>query len=251
MSAIGETLRRERVRQGLDLQALSQTTKIGTRMLGAIETGDYAKLPGGVLTRNFIKQYAIALGVDPASFESELSDFRPKLDEIPRNTQPSFLPNEPRSSGPVVAIAAWVLLAGLACGGIYYLLKPKEIPKAVQQIAPEPSNPEPVKKAEAPPVAAILSSAVQVVISASEASWVSITVDGKMKFTGILQPDDHQNFNADEKVRVVTGNAGGLDIRLNGKKIDPLGTKGQRRTVDLTPAGAQMVSRVPNAEPLF
>ena len=256
MSAIGETLRRERVRQGLDLKAISQITKIGARMLQGIETGDYSRLPGGVFTRNFIRQYALALGLDPASFESELNEFRPNLEDSPRLSQPSFLPNESSSSGSFFSMAAWVLLAGIVCGGVYYLLRPREVKTPIPEVAHSeqaaaPANtavPEPVKVVGAPSGAR---GTVQVVLSASEASWVSISVDGKVEFTGILQPNERREFNAEEKVKVVAGNAGGIDISLNGKNIETLGPKGQTRTVNLTRDGAQVVSRVPKAEPLF
>jgi hypothetical protein len=89
------------------------------------------------------------------------------------------------------------------------------------------------------------------VLNASEQSWVSITVDGKLVFSGILQPNDRREINAEEKVKVVAGNAGGIDISLNGKNIDSLGPKGQVRTVELTRAGAQVVSRTPKPGPLL
>src|ERR1700694_3523087 len=81
MNTIGETMRRERVRQGLDLQAVSENTKIGTRMLKAMEAGDFGKLPGGVFTRSFVRQYATALGLDPAYVEAELTELNLQPEE--------------------------------------------------------------------------------------------------------------------------------------------------------------------------
>ena len=113
----------------------------------------------------------------------------------------------------------------------------------------------PAKTLEAPPVPTsqplIGSGALQVVLNASEKSWVSVTVDGKLLFSGILQPNDRREINAEEKVKVVTGNAGGIDLLLNGKNIESLGPRGQVRTVELTRSGAQVVSRTPKPGPLL
>ena len=268
MSTIGDTLRRERVRQGLDLQVLSQTTKIGTRMLQAIEVGDYTKLPGGVFTRSFIKQYALALGLDPASLENELSGLRGESEESGRSGQTGALQqNEPKPSNSLISSAAWVLLAVAACIGVYYLLRPEEpkktapvIAQSAQKSAPNSGTEPQLPAAESPRVAgnpvsaaspAIGNGPLQVVLSALEPSWVSISVDGKLKFSGTLQANDRREINAEDRVKVVAGNAGGVEISLNGKNIDALGPKGQVRTVELTRAGAQVVSRTPKPEPLF
>jgi cytoskeletal protein RodZ len=260
MNTIGEALRRERVRQGLDLQKLSETTKIGTRMLQAIETGDYAKLPGGVFTRSFIKQYAGALGVDLASIESELKQFQPEPEPVSKPNESHFTPfsSSDAPSNSLTASAIWVVLALFGCGAVYYFVRghppgsPTQPAAAVSapaageetKAAPQPQPVEqsiPASKAAESPATGTL----QVVLSASETSWVSISVDGKLAFSGILQPNDRREVNAEEKVKVVAGNAGGVDISLNGKNIEALGPKGQVRTVELTRAGAQVVSRTP------
>ena len=54
-----EQLRR---RTGVSLQSISETTKIGTTYLRAIESEEFEKLPGGVFNTNFIRQYAAAIG---------------------------------------------------------------------------------------------------------------------------------------------------------------------------------------------
>ncbi len=54
-----EQLRR---RTGVSLQAISESTKIGTTYLRAIESEEFEKLPGGVFNTNFIRQYAVAIG---------------------------------------------------------------------------------------------------------------------------------------------------------------------------------------------
>lgn len=55
-------LEQHRKRTGVSLQAISESTKIGTTYLRAIESEEFEKLPGGVFNTNFIRQYAVAIG---------------------------------------------------------------------------------------------------------------------------------------------------------------------------------------------
>ena len=53
-----------RHKSGLSLQAISDSTKITVRNLELIESGTYAKLPGGVYATSYIRQFARAIGFD-------------------------------------------------------------------------------------------------------------------------------------------------------------------------------------------
>ncbi len=47
-----------RQRKGISLHDIAESTKISTRYLAAIESGDFEQLPGGVFARSYIRQYA-------------------------------------------------------------------------------------------------------------------------------------------------------------------------------------------------
>lgn len=64
MPSFGENLRREREMRGVTLQEISAATKISVRFLQALEDEEFAKLPGGIFTRSFIRAYAKYLGLD-------------------------------------------------------------------------------------------------------------------------------------------------------------------------------------------
>lgn len=55
------TIRRNR---GISLAQISDSTKISVRSLEAIERGDFSKLPGGIYTTSYIRQYARAIDYD-------------------------------------------------------------------------------------------------------------------------------------------------------------------------------------------
>ena len=58
------TIRRNR---GVSLEQISAATKIGVRCLDAIERGEFRKLPGGIYSTSYIRQYARAIDYDETS----------------------------------------------------------------------------------------------------------------------------------------------------------------------------------------
>ncbi|HVY91401.1 MAG TPA: DUF4115 domain-containing protein, partial [Bryobacteraceae bacterium] len=118
-------------------------------------------------------------------------------------------------------------------------------PPGVAAPAPQPAETPAETTAQNGPVDS--NRPVQVVLTARDVVWVQVSADGRTAFVGTLHPNDKRMIEADDQVKVLMGNAGGLDISLNGKTLDPLGTKGQTRTVRLTAAGPQFAPQNPPA----
>jgi len=57
-------LPRSRRNAGLSLEEIADATKISLRFLRAIESEEFEKLPGGIFTTSYIRQYALAIGYD-------------------------------------------------------------------------------------------------------------------------------------------------------------------------------------------
>ena len=55
-----------RSRQGVTLSEVAEQTKISMMFLQAIEEEEFSKLPGGVFDRNYLRQYAAAVGIAEA-----------------------------------------------------------------------------------------------------------------------------------------------------------------------------------------
>ena len=83
--------------------------------------------------------------------------------------------------------------------------------------APKPAAPIPTAVNE-PRASA---SAMRVAFKASEPVWVSIKSDGTRAFTGTLEGQQTREFDAAQRMTVLVGNAGSLDISLNGKPMAP------------------------------
>lgn len=256
MNYIGETLRFERERQGRELSEVADKIRITQRYLKAIEKGDLKVLPGSFYYKTFVRQYATVLGLDPSQFSSQLEH----LEEEPL---PGADPNVPiRTSDPIVAETnrAYFSNAGLSlsvagllvvlagCTGFYawWYQSQQATPAPAVNTLPVSSPPQ---SSPAPPTAAVPARTVSATsapefshemnhvvlnLSAREKTWLSITSEGKVVFSGVLEPSQSKTLQGLESAKVMIGNAGGVEIRLNGKEIGPVGERGEVKVVKFT-----------------
>ncbi len=64
MPSFGEKLKLERIKHKTTLEQISASTKIGVRMLQALEEDKFDQLPGGIFNKGFVRAYARFLGLD-------------------------------------------------------------------------------------------------------------------------------------------------------------------------------------------
>ncbi len=64
-------------------------------------------------------------------------------------------------------------------------------------------------------------------ISATAECWVSLDKDGSPVFRKTMQPGEIQQVSAGEKFQIILGNAGGIQLKINGKPAKPLGKPGE------------------------
>ena len=102
MGSFGDKFRKERERQGIKLEDVSNSTKIGSRMLRAIEDEHFDQLPGGVFNKGFIRAYAKYLGLDEEeTIASYLDALNPVSGNQPGPEKPAPQPAATeRRSGP-------------------------------------------------------------------------------------------------------------------------------------------------------
>jgi cytoskeleton protein RodZ len=174
--AFGERLKREREQRGITLDDISLSTKIGTRLLRALEEDKFEQLPGGIFNKGFVRAYARHLGIDE---EQAISDYLAELNQhqavlapadAAQNKADGAKPSARRAradheseSGALAALFAsgrpmesaaqvpWNLIAGvlllvaLALAGWSYLHReqraetPKPAPPVSMEAAPTPS----------------------------------------------------------------------------------------------------------------
>jgi cytoskeletal protein RodZ len=250
VESVGEIIRSERLRQGLRLGEIAKATKIRLDLLEAIEAGNFDELPAGAYRRNFLRQYAHALGMDEeatiASFHEQYSD--------PPVELPAPVPDPPSQSLRRIAVLAalaisiviyrYAVSGSNAAGGAAATVASSGPAARVPAPAPAPQPPvaqppgQPATYPDQPMV-----SSVKVEFSATEPVWVSVKCDGADTFTGTLEGTQAKTFAASNQVTVLVGNAGGLAIILNGKPVGPLGARGEIQMVEFTPKGVRHVPR--------
>jgi cytoskeleton protein RodZ len=71
-------------------------------------------------------------------------------------------------------------------------------------------------------------------LSSRARCWVTVRSDGKVVFSGTMQPGDRQNLVLGGSVSLTVGNAGAIAVELDGKPARALGTDGEVKTVRLT-----------------
>jgi cytoskeleton protein RodZ len=64
LPSFGEKLKLEREKRKVTLEQISVSTKIGIRMLRALEEDQFDQLPGGIFNKGFVRAYSRVLGLD-------------------------------------------------------------------------------------------------------------------------------------------------------------------------------------------
>jgi cytoskeletal protein RodZ len=82
-----------------------------------------------------------------------------------------------------------------------------------------PSRTAPAAEADMPPL--VLKATVR------ERTWVRVIMDGERKKEYTLEPENNLEWRAHKGFELMIGNAGGIDLEFNGKKVEQLGKRGQ------------------------
>jgi len=249
MDSFGENLRREREMRGVTLEEISAATKIGVRFLKSIENEEFSRLPGGIFNRSFVRAYARYLGLeeDPLLEEYQLAAKAKGEADLAQLSPPKTYSRRERRSHPTrwgVTIAVVMLVAGYALW--------RHSPRTLQ--APPPVMNKEARTAGSQPAARGVLAATSAVapvapklppitdydgklvlqVATTERSWVAIDSDGKTVLQGIMNPNEVKTFKAGDSFDVLTGNAQGVILTLNGRTLKPVGREGEVKQVHLS-----------------
>ena len=165
-----------------------------------------------------------------------------------------YTPEAPRPSRLKLALetalrtraVVWAGLGTLAVVAVFFLLVLPMLRRphraSVEAAAPTPTVSEPAAappqktEPEPPPVVEVAWKGVTIEIAFDAETWIQIYADGVLKVDGLFPPGTTAKAQADERILIHTGNAGGFGFLLNGKPAKPLGRSGQVITdVKITP----------------
>jgi cytoskeleton protein RodZ len=285
LPSFGEKLKQEREKRKITLEQISVTTKIGTRMLQALEEDKFNQLPGGIFNKGFVRAYSRAVGLDEDQTVADYlaasgdlpavpTEIAPREDNIRDNARENARENAERVSRIEAANAStrqlpWGLFAAvlLVIALALSLWSHRRQETARKTFRPAPTTTAEKQGAsslaagqistgdmgsgsansEAPPTAPTVAQGsvpaapaadeITVVIQTREESWVSATVDGKTSPSETLDPESERIFRGHREIVIKIGNAGGVDVRFNGKKIDVAAESGEVKTIAFGPHG--------------
>lgn len=254
----GEILRNARTtgRRKREIPTISKQLCIREEFLEALENGDYKVIPEPVYILGFARNYAMELGVNPdeivAKIKKEMglvADCSSDDDDVSACAMPSIK----EESWVKIAFGKiyqfiyqnWIWFAGalLAIGLIVFaiiMLKPSaeevavsETPVVVESVMAEAEYKLPVRER----FGLDNREKADVVLQAIQESWVKIEDGrGNTVFSRVLVPGDLYYVPVGNKYKATFGNAGGIDIWVNGELAPDAGPDHTRKAgISLAP----------------
>ena len=266
VTSLGGYLRELREAKGSSLEDMARSTRVGIRHLEALEEERLTDLPSPVFVRGFIRAYCGFLREAP---EEALGHYEALAGERAA-AQAASAPPRPRAtwanSSVLVGLALLVIL-GIGLIVINLTVKrtggtsvaaPKidvatappaaapvtapavEAPRPVTPPAPAPPPSNPAAAPAPPPaVAKSPAGAQRLQMKAVEPTWIRVQPDEGRATEELLPAGASREWAAERRFLVTIGNAGGVELTLNGKALAPLGPKGtviQRLELPQAPA---------------
>lgn len=239
---VGQILARARQKRRREIKRIADQLCIRSSYLEALENSRYDVFPGQVYAIGFLKTYATYLGLDA---DALIEQYKKETDFL--TPKPVIMPIPERSSMmPTVSYILAGLFVIALVWGVWYFASYEQVKKeavlppiveAEAEMTPIPvvvEETEPVvETAEAEPVTPVQSvePLTRIKIVAHQDVWLEIQDEDMFIFNRVLKagetfdvPDDSENM------MLKTGNAGGMDIYVDGEKIKPLGPAGAVRS---------------------
>lgn len=270
MDSSGARLKKIRLEKGLSLEDVHKKTKIHLNILKAIEDDNLVGM-SPIYTKGFLKIYCQLLGLDPKDYvpgyqQVKSQSFSPAVNR-PQERAPSLRKvyanleilkkiNFKGLIKPVFksTVVILVILGFINLGKVFSrrrAMVPRQAHK--QASVDKPAVKEAVKndatslksqKASSPVSPKPVPQTLKLTLRAKDASWVHLSIDGKVAFHAILKKGKIETWEAKERIEFSLGNAGGVELELNGKIIPVLGRKGQAvKNVTVTHKDGLVVGR--------
>ncbi|MCB5181701.1 helix-turn-helix domain-containing protein [Streptomyces antimicrobicus] len=241
--SIGTALKKARIAAGLTVDEVSSTTRVRIPIVHAIEQDDFTRCGGDVYARGHVRTLARAVGLDPAPLV-EAYDAAHGGRPAPTPAAPLFeaeriRPERQRPNWTAAMVAAIVAVVGFVgftafSGGDEGGKRPVAEGSAAPKPAPKqsggqsPQQPQTPQAPQAPKpepsdsaIAAAPKDMVTVVLTAADGeSWISAKDhSGRTLFDGTLAMGDSKTFTDKESIDLVLGDAGAVQLFVNGKEI--------------------------------
>lgn len=187
-------------------------------------------LLAGVLVVGAVVWLLYTVGQDARPTGAEAGNEPPQAaqpQEDPRDEDPRD--EDPQAAEPGQREDAQQEDAGPAGGSPEAQEENSPPPQEENAEARQPPEPEP----EAEP-AASETLRIEVRLDGDTPTWVQVWADEQVAYADVAEPGFTQTFEAGEKISINTGNAGAVNVKINGQDLGALGPSGQVLTRDFT-----------------
>jgi cytoskeletal protein RodZ len=248
--SLGSVIRQARIDAGLSIDDLSERTSIRAGLLKEIESDDFTKCGGETYARGHLRNIAPLLKMD-AGVLLELYENEQSMQ--PRRIQEMLAENNVMTNPVDKKTISWKTLAGISLatlallGAVQIIIsnsKTTEI-SSPEAVATESATAEPTNTSEAQPTPTATSTpttvrdtyssgdGVSVKVAASRGnSWLFVSdANGTTLYSGQIRSGQNLNFSSSTRVSLKVGNAGAVDVSVNGKGAQQIGDDGEVITV--------------------
>ena len=240
--SVGADLTAAREAAGQSIEDVSRGTRIRGALLRQMEDDDFSGCGGAVYARGHIRSIAAHLHLDPAPFLEEFDRSNGAPAPAAREIFEHEVISMPERTGPnwtaAMAVVAGVLLV-VALVSVFSSNTPAADRAAVAPLTSGSPTPTaaPTAAATTPPplVAGNIGGVNLRVRIVNSRSWVTVRADGKTVFEGLMTAGALEDFAAKNKIHVVFGNAGAVQIVVNGRDLGSPGGPGQVVRLDFGP----------------
>lgn len=243
--SLGSILSTARNSAGLTIETLAQRTNIRAAMLREFEADNFLSAGGDTYAKGHLRSLAFHLKLDSneliAAYDAEQGRATKPIYERLVEYNAAEPKPERRSVNSRQLVVISILAILVLIGGsvvVTNLKSSNEAPQkelVTQTPTPSATPTAKTKPSVTPTPYATVSSGegVTVVVKAvSGVSWINITdASGTTLFSGRMSIGDVRTFTTDKEINARFGNAGALQLTVNGKKQAPLGGEGEVVTV--------------------
>jgi cytoskeletal protein RodZ len=248
--SLGSVIRQARVDAGLSIDDLSERTSIRAGLLKEIESDDFTKCGGETYARGHLRNIAPLIKMD-SQLLLELYENEQSMQ--PRRIQEMLAENNVMTNPVDKKTISWKTLAGISLSTLALLAAVQIIISNSKTttvtnpevVASESATPQPSLTAEAQPTQTSAATPAPVRDTYSSGTGVSVSVtavranswlfvsdsNGTTLYSGQVRNGKKLNFSATTRISLKVGNAGAVDVSVNGKAAQQIGGEGEVVTV--------------------
>src|SRR5262245_14016000 len=219
---VARELRAAREARGLSLSDAANATRIWERYLAALEANaPLEEFPAPAYARFFLRGYAEFLGIEPNEIVHEFDEDHPAKEQPILRTVPYARPRRRGVAGALVFLSI-VALAALAVVRLQQGRPDEPRIPAVAAATDDTTQPSSASaNATHPPTPPPVVDHIRAVVRVSVRSWIEVTGDGQtLQPSGVvLEAGQHAVYRADRRLEVTLGNAGGVELEVNGEAV--------------------------------